>query len=218
LISGHYLNKCIADILIEDMKGSCGEDSWNDFYKNTDIKDMPWFTDKLDSDLEQELNKRHVKTGKFLDLCTGPGTQAIELAKRGFTVTGTDISKCAIEQARTLSDTVDFRVNDIFHSHVKETFDFIFDRGCFHAFPLEERQKYVQVISDMLNANGLLFLKCFSSKEKKYKNGPYRFSSKEIQKLFKNEFIIESIIDTVYEGTKHPSPKSLFIVMKKKRD
>ena len=31
------------------------EESWDDFYKKTDIKDMPWFTETLDPDLDQEL-------------------------------------------------------------------------------------------------------------------------------------------------------------------
>ena len=116
------------------------EESWDDFYKKTDIRDMPWFTDALDQDLEQELKKRKITTGRFLDLCTGPGTQAIALANNGFEVTGTDISRCTIEEAKKRSEAVDFRVNDIFHSHVKDSFDYIFDRGCFHVFPPEKRQ------------------------------------------------------------------------------
>jgi SAM-dependent methyltransferase len=192
------------------------EESWNDYYKKTHIKDMPWFTDTLDQDLYQELQNRKITTGRFLDLCTGPGTQAIALADLGFQVTGTDISRCAIEQAKKRSDIVDFRVNDIFQSHVKDSFDYIFDRGCFHAFPPEQRQEYVQIISDMLSPAGILFLKCFSIKEKNHINGPFRFSPQDIQELFTETFHIETIKETIYQGTSSPPPKSLFIVMKKK--
>jgi methylase of polypeptide subunit release factors len=49
---------------------------------------MPWYNEKLDSDLEEELHRRKITNGKFLDLGTGPGTQAIWLAKKGFKVIG----------------------------------------------------------------------------------------------------------------------------------
>ncbi|MBI1662851.1 MAG: class I SAM-dependent methyltransferase [Nitrosopumilus sp.] len=37
-----------------------------------------------------------------MDLGTGPGTQALELSKIGFKVTGTDISQSAIEKAKKI--------------------------------------------------------------------------------------------------------------------
>ena len=56
---------------------------------------MPWYNENLDFDLENELNQRNITKGKFLDLGTGPGTQAIWLAKRGFKVIGSDLSESA---------------------------------------------------------------------------------------------------------------------------
>ena len=40
---------------------------------------MPWYNENLDSDLEEELDHREITNGKFLDLGTGPATQAIGL-------------------------------------------------------------------------------------------------------------------------------------------
>ena len=37
---------------------------------------------------------------RFLDVGSGPGTQAIALARRGFRVTATDLSVAAVEGAR----------------------------------------------------------------------------------------------------------------------
>lgn len=42
----------------------------------------------LDSDLEEELDRRKITNGMFLDLGTDPATQAIWLAERGFKVIG----------------------------------------------------------------------------------------------------------------------------------
>ena len=39
---------------------------------------------KLDHDVEDEINSRSLNSGTFLDLGTGPGTQAIQLSEYGF--------------------------------------------------------------------------------------------------------------------------------------
>jgi len=189
--------------------------SWDSMYKDTDVERMPWFSEDLDPDLEQELQERNIATGTFLDLCTGPGTQAIALSGKGFTVTGTDISESAVEKAKKLSSSVEFKTNDILNSTLRRKFDYIFDRGCFHVFSPEERLKYLREVKRMLKRKGLLFLKCFSVKEKGDK-GPYRFSGDEIEEIFSRDFVIESIRDTRYQGTLKRLPKALFIVMRKR--
>jgi hypothetical protein len=40
---------------------------------------MPWYNENLDSDLEEEFERRKVSKGRILDLGTGPATQAIQL-------------------------------------------------------------------------------------------------------------------------------------------
>ena len=68
----------------------------------------------------------------------------------------------------------------------------------------------------ILKDDGLLFLKCFSENEPKRETGPYRFSIGMIKDLFTNRgFKIQSIKETVYQGTLNPLPKALFVVMVK---
>ena len=62
--------------------------------------------------------------------------------------------------------------------------------------------------------SGILFLKCFSTKEPR-QEGPSKFSEDEIKQLFRNDFVIISVKDTVYQGTLDPLPKALFVVMNK---
>ena len=50
--------------------------SWDEFYKKNKIEEMPWFEKNLDKDVEEEIIK--ITKGNFLDLGTGPGTQALE--------------------------------------------------------------------------------------------------------------------------------------------
>ncbi|MGI9012253.1 MAG: hypothetical protein ACR2F1_13855 [Nitrososphaeraceae archaeon] len=46
------------------------------------------------------------------------------------------------------------------------------------------------------------------------KNGPYKFSCNDIYDKFSNNFQINHIENTVYQGTLDPLPKALFSVMK----
>jgi SAM-dependent methyltransferase len=191
---------------------------WNFLYKNEKVVNMPWYNENLDFDLEQEIIQRKITDngGKFLDLGTGPGTQAVQLSKLGFDVTGNDLSEYAIEKARSLTDKVHFIVDDILNSQLKKNeFDYIFDRGCFHVLSIDDRDKYVMTIKNILKDNGILFLKCFSDKEP-HEEGPYRFSQDKIKEIFGNDFEILSIKETVYQGTLDPLPIALFVVMRKK--
>jgi cyclopropane fatty-acyl-phospholipid synthase-like methyltransferase len=143
-----------------------------------DVEDIPWYFPSLDPDLEKALDNLNINSGTFLDLGTGPGTQAIELEKRGFTVTGTDISKHAFEKASKLSENVNFTQDDILNSKLTKQFDNVFDRGCFHIMSEEKRLKYVETVRELLNTDGLLFLKCFSDKVPETGGGPYRAQRK----------------------------------------
>ena len=189
---------------------------WETLYKTQKIETMPWYNENLDSDLENELDQRKITSGKLLDLGTGPATQAVWLAKRGFKVIGSDLSEAAIKRARNLyvnEKNVDFIVDDILNSKLRENeFDYILDRGCFHVLLPADRQRYVAKIKQILKDNGMLFLKCFSDKEPR-QEGPYKFSQEEIRGLFSKYFRIDSIKETVYQGTLDPFPKALFVVI-----
>src|SRR5207245_9759560 len=107
---------------------------WDNLYRQ-DVKTMPWYNAKLDADLENEMRQRKITRGRFLDLGTGPGTQAIQLAKMGFDVTGTDLSENAIQKARKLDGKINFKVDDILNSRLeKNSFDYILDRDYFNVF------------------------------------------------------------------------------------
>jgi SAM-dependent methyltransferase len=191
---------------------------WDNLYANeTGIGSLPWYNKDLDNDLKEHLRTMNMTKGRLLDLGTGPATQAIELSKLGFQVTATDISENAITRAKRMSNSIEFIVDDILESKLNEdSFDCIFDRGCFHVLERSSRQKYVNQISRILRDGGLLFLKTFSTKESSRGGGPYRFSIDEIDSIFSDRFVIESFKETVYQGTLDSLPKALFVVLRKK--
>ena len=189
---------------------------WDIFYKQNNVETMPWYEKNLDLDMVEEI--QHLDKGKFLDLGTGPGTQAIELAKNGFNVTGSDISPSAIKKAKSSTNNVNFVIDNILNSKFeRESFDYILDRGCFHVLSVNERITYRSQIKRILKKNGMIFLKCMSKNEKNIPDdkGPHKFNKEEIINYFENDFDIKKSKDTVYYGTLKPLPKALFFVMKK---
>lgn len=192
---------------------------WNELYRKEKAENMPWFSQKLDHDLDQALNKIKIANKKILSLGEGPGTQAIALAKRGCSVTATDISEAAVrkaeERAKEEGVKIKFVLDDIISTKLKDTFPFIFDRGCFHVLGPDERRIYVKNVHKLLQQNGVLLLKCFSWKEK-MKGGPYRFAPEELKAIFEDCFDVMSIKETHFEGTLTKKPKALLVIMRKK--
>ena len=195
------------------------DEDWDKFYQETKPEDLPWFTKKLESDLENEIKSRNITKGKFLDLGTGDGTQARELAKLGFDVTGTDISETAIDRAKKLSKDINYLTDDILNSKLlASSFDFIFDRGIFHLFDDSHRPKFVEQIKRILKDDGIYFLKCMSIEQEEFPegSGPHRLTKQEIIDSFSNDFNIEKIFPTAFEAINFDdNPKAWFVVLKK---
>jgi 2-polyprenyl-3-methyl-5-hydroxy-6-metoxy-1,4-benzoquinol methylase len=192
--------------------------NWEQLYREQNVESMPWFSPTLDPDLDRALSELSLVAGTVLDLGTGPGTQAMALAARGFQVTATDVSEAAIDRAREKANAKGFNIffqqDDILNSSLDKTFDFVFDRGCFHVFHPQQRQDYVRAVTNLIKPAGYLFLKCFSHQETR-EGGPYRFTPQEIQEIFCARFKILSVQETVYQGTLDPFPKALFCMLEK---
>jgi SAM-dependent methyltransferase len=187
---------------------------WTTLYAQEASESLPWFHKNLDPDLAAELDRRGLVRGAFLDLGTGPGTQARQLARRGFAVTGSDIAATAIGKARARgTGGVIFVQDDILRTKLVGPFDCIFDRGCFHVIDPAARPVYVANVKKLLRPGGLLFLKCFSDAQPDGGHGPWRFSRAELEAAFAGTLAVESVRDTVYQGTMEPQPKALFAVM-----
>jgi SAM-dependent methyltransferase len=191
---------------------------WETFYREQPAEAMPWFYAPLDPDVERAL-ARHAVTGRALDLGTGPGTQAVALAERGFDVTASDLSTAAIDQARARSDArlaVSFVVDDITQSALEGPFELVLDRGCFHVLAPEQRTGYAQTLARLVAPGGLFLLKCFSV-EQPGEVGPYKFTPGDIEALFGAAFEPLSIESSVYHGTFEPAPRALFCTLQRRR-
>src|SRR5207245_10634146 len=121
---------------------------WEGLYATSDVEDLPWYTPDLDKDFERALTGHRLQGKRILDLGTGPATQAMNLAKRGFDVIGTDISPSAIKKAKAAEKaagrTIQLRGDDILTAKLPAGLvDVILDRGSFHVRRAEARCDWV---------------------------------------------------------------------------
>lgn len=192
--------------------------NWEQLYQEQAVESMPWFNANLDPDIEKSLTNLNLTTGTVLDIGTGPGTQAIILAERGFQVTATDLSETAIEKATAKAQAKGLNINwqqdDILNTKLQGKFDLIIDRGCFHVLPPEGRPNYVNLVQGLIKPKGYLLLKCFCSLETR-EGGPHKFTAEEIREIFSKNLQILSIDETVYYGSLESHPLALFCIMQK---
>jgi 2-polyprenyl-3-methyl-5-hydroxy-6-metoxy-1,4-benzoquinol methylase len=187
--------------------------SWEELYRSSAVSKLPWYTAELDPDLATALRTHGPLEGRLLDLGTGPGTHAVGLARLGYDVTATDISRSAITKARSRATSsgvaIDFRVDDILESKLEDrAFDVIVDRGMFHTLEPRDRPRYVSTVHRVLRPRGLLHIKTFSNKEPG-DWGPYRLSPRELRSYFEKSFDLVSLGETVFQGGVRPAPRAL---------
>lgn len=118
---------------------------------------------RLDDDFAAALDKFKLRTGTLLEIGTGTGAQAIQFARRGFTVTATDVADTALGEARQRADergvTVEFVRDNVLFSCLNRTFDVVVDRGCLAILPQEALGQYVATVSRLVDRQGTFLLK-----------------------------------------------------------
>jgi 2-polyprenyl-3-methyl-5-hydroxy-6-metoxy-1,4-benzoquinol methylase len=190
--------------------------NWHAIYAQQPAETMPWYYAGLDPDLESALAARGITSGRVLDLGTGPATQALVLAERGFDVTAADVSTHAVAQGRAQAAArglrIEFIEDDVLASRLTADFDIVLDRGCYHVFAPELRPRYARTLAALVKPKGLFFLKCFSD-EQPGEIGPYQSHPRDIEAVFQDAFEIASITRTIYQGTLAQPPKALFCTL-----
>ncbi len=200
------------------MKQPRGFPSWEELYRQDTVEKLPWYWPTLDPDLDAALARHGLTSGHVLDHGTGPGTQAMALAERGFTVTASDLSAAAIAYATRKAGErgveVNFVQDDVLASRLTGPFDAIFDRGCFHVLAPEQRAGYVETMHRLLAPSGWLFVKTFSHYQPG-EQGPHRFAPEDLRGTFADSFDVVEILDTIYQGQLDPQPKALFATLRR---
>jgi SAM-dependent methyltransferase len=117
------------------------------FHPWEDAEGQPSFTEKLSELLDREEEGQERPYGPALDLGCGSGIWGIELAQRGWAVTGVDLVDKALERARERLRTEDVDVKlvrgdvtDLRATGVGSGFRLVLDTGTFHGLSGAERE------------------------------------------------------------------------------
>lgn len=190
---------------------------WMSVYRPETYKELPWYSQHLDSCLQEFFSATypdHPLT--ILDVGTGDGTQAWELARRGHQVTGIDIAPGAIELChRFSSENLTFLVADVLEFATGATFDYVIDRGCMHVLPASRLQHYSRCIHQLLKPGGKLLLNCFGDRSSDTGIGPNRFDKECLEQIFSESFKIISARPVEFSGPRTQKPKTLFSILER---
>lgn len=183
---------------------------------------MSWFEEWFDSPLYEKIyaNRNREEASQLadlietiipknsyptlLDLGCGRGRHSIALAKRGYQVTGIDLSEAAIQKAKHLSEVegltnTRFLVSDM-RDRMDQSFDSILNLFTTFGYFLNdfENQKVLMNVSSMLNNEGV-FIQDFLNpsvikkslvpeEEGNYENLNYR-----IERMIENDMVYKNI-------------------------
>lgn len=107
-----------------------------DFHQRYATGETPWDTGVPSQELVRAIEAGELPGATVLELGCGTGTNAVELARRGYRVTAVDLVELPVEKgrekARKAKVTVDFRVGDLTRLDLGGPYDVVFDSGVYH--------------------------------------------------------------------------------------
>jgi len=112
--------------------------------------ETPWDSGKPSRELLRVLAEGKLTGRTVLEFGCGTGTNAVELALRGFVVTAVDIAPPAIEiakdKAHAADVTVDFRIADVLQDNLGGPYDILFDRGVYHCLRTVDLKRFQEFL------------------------------------------------------------------------
>jgi SAM-dependent methyltransferase len=174
---------------------------WDSAYRRTN---MPgWDVGRPARELRAIVEDGTIKPGKALVLGCGTGTNAVYLAGKGFEVTGVDVAPTALALAEELAAKNKVRVRwlvaDVVSLPDIGSFDFIFDRGCYHHVQLYDAAGFVRSIDSRTTAGAHFLLLAGNANEPNH-GGPPRVEDAQIVGHFATTWDFVSLREIRFEG------------------
>ncbi len=167
------------------------------------IAKQNWDNDTAPKQLLETAAREKTTQGIALDLGCGTGTQAVELAKQGWTVYGIDYVSKAIKIAQNRAFNADlvsnthFIMADVAKLSTLDIpqLDFSYDLGCLHALKPQKQSRYASGLAKLMRP-GTAFL-LFALKFRNEAGFKYGMSHELVEDLFKPYFILESCEENI---------------------
>lgn len=141
--------------------------NWEEHYRSGT---PPWDSGRPSNELIRVVEAEHINPCRAIELGCGTGTNAVWLAQHGFDVTAVDLVPLAIEQA--IDRAAKAGVKNRFLSldllslpDLGAPFDFLFDRGCYHAVRRENATGYLDAIDRLLRPGATALILAGNAKE-----------------------------------------------------
>ncbi len=173
---------------------------WDDKYREGTT---PWDSGLPSAELRRVVCEQSIAPCRVLELGCGTGTNAIWLARQGFTVTAVDCSELALEEARRKADeagvTIDWVCADVTKlPTLDEPFPFVFDRGCFHCIR-RDLPTELQATLQNVTATGTRYLVLTGNANEDREHGPPSLTEDELRSELSGLFDIEFVRDFYFE-------------------
>jgi len=151
------------------------------FHPWEDAASDPAFVAKISEMFDREESGREPPYGRALDIGTGSGIWGVELAKRGWDVTGIDIVDKALdrgrERARAAGVDMNFVQGDVTAlraAGVESDFRLVLDTGTFHDFDEPQRQAMGRGITAITAPDGVVLLLVWPKRRRPLIRGAHR--------------------------------------------
>lgn len=195
---------------------------WEKVYETKGDYEVSWYQEvpKESLELVTSLNLDKVNS-KIIDIGGGNSNFTAELLKQGYTdLTLLDISQKALDRtkAKIGNERVDYIASDVLEFQPIKKYTLWHDRAAFHFITnKDEVQKYVELVSNLIEQSGYLILATFST------TGPLKCSGLEITqyskealtKLFEKDFELIESFETVHQTPFDTEQNFIYTVFKK---
>jgi SAM-dependent methyltransferase len=169
-----------------------------------------WDKGRPSSELKRLIEKGVLRPGRAVELGCGTGTNAVYLAKHGFDVTAIDIAPTALNRARAKAGKAGVKVHwilaDVLAIPELGTFDFIFDRGCYHGVRRTSAARYVETLRRLSRPGTSFLVLAGNANEPPPHYGPPRVKEEQLRDelgpLFEFERLREIRFDPSNPGEK----------------
>lgn len=144
----------------------------------------PWDSGVACPELLRALDAGLLKGESLLEIGCGTGTNAIELARRGFQVTAADFVKQAVDAARAKAQAakvkIDFRVGDVLKDDFGGPYDALFDRGVYHHIRKVNLPRFIETVTKVTR-KGTRWLSLAGNAKEQHDPGPPTVSEKDLR-------------------------------------
>lgn len=190
-----------------------------DFEERYTTGQTPWDTGIPNAELLRTLEEGGLPGRTLLEMGCGTGTNALELARRGYEVTAIDLSKTAIARARTkVRDAgvrVDLRQGDLTRTDLGGPYDCLFDLGLYHGIRLRDLDGFLTVLRRVTRP-GTRWLSIAGNAKEPLAEGPPVVREEEFRSELGSLFSFVRVREFRLHITRPDSPLAWSILMERR--